>query len=106
MMQIREKQTEQLEEAASKGLKLGGIKKMRTSSKIALVLLILVAFSAIFANFLAPYNPVDIFTARQAPSSAFVFAPRRLCAVNIFWTASNVSSSTICGIPPSTTCPA
>ena len=31
MMQIREKQTEQLEEAASKGLKLGGIKKMRTS---------------------------------------------------------------------------
>ena len=73
MMQIREKQTEQLEEAASKGLKLGGIKKMRTSSKIALVLLILVAFSAIFANFLAPYNPVDIFTARQAPSSAFVF---------------------------------
>jgi len=73
MMQIREKQTEQLEDAAAKGLRLGGIKKMRTSSKIALVLLVLVALSAILASVLAPYNPVEIFTARQAPSSSFIF---------------------------------
>ena len=43
MVKIREKQTEQLEKAASKGLKLGGWKKMTLSSKIAAVVLVLVA---------------------------------------------------------------
>ena len=41
MVKIREKQTEQLEKAASKGLKLGGWKKMTLSSKIAAVVLVL-----------------------------------------------------------------
>ena len=48
MVKIREKQTEQLEKAASKGLKLGGWKKMTLSSKIAAVVLVLVALTAIF----------------------------------------------------------
>ena len=66
MVKIREKQTEQLEKAASKGLKLGGWKKMTLSSKIAAVVLVLVALTAILAPLLAPYSPVEIFTARQA----------------------------------------
>ena len=49
MVKIREKQTEQLEKAASKGLKLGGWKKMTLSSKIAAVVLVLVALTAILA---------------------------------------------------------
>ena len=54
MVKIREKQTEQLEKAASKGLKLGGWKKMTLSSKIAAVVLVLVALTAILAPLLAP----------------------------------------------------
>ena len=54
MVKIREKQTEQLEKAASKGLKLGGWKKMTLSSKIAAVVLALVALTAILAPLLAP----------------------------------------------------
>ena len=69
MVKIREKQTEQLEKAASKGLKLGGWKKMTLSSKIAAVVLVLVALTAILAPLLAPYSPVEIFTARQAPGN-------------------------------------
>ena len=61
MVKIREKQTEQLEKAASKGLKLGGWKKMTLSSKIAAVVLVLVALTAILAPLLAPYSPVEIF---------------------------------------------
>ena len=52
MVKIREKQTEQLEKAASKGLKLGGWKKMTLSSKIAAVVLVLVALTAILAPLL------------------------------------------------------
>lgn len=73
MVKIREKQTEQLEKAASKGLKLGGWKKMALSSRIAAVVLVLVALTAILAPLLAPYSPVDIFTARQAPGGGFIF---------------------------------
>ena len=73
MVKIREKQTEQLEKAASKGLKLGGWKKMTLSSKIAAVVLMLVALTAILAPLLAPYSPVEIFTARQAPGNGFIF---------------------------------
>ena len=75
MVKIREKQTEQLEKAASKGLKLGGWKKMTLSSKIAAVVLVLVALTAILAPLLAPYSPVEIFTARQAPGNGFILVP-------------------------------
>ena len=68
MVKIREKQTEQLEKAASKGLKLGGWKKMTLSSKIAAVVLVLVALTAILAPLLAPYSPVEIFTATDLSS--------------------------------------
>uniref|UniRef100_UPI003AA8972D dipeptide/oligopeptide/nickel ABC transporter permease/ATP-binding protein n=1 Tax=Thermophilibacter provencensis TaxID=1852386 RepID=UPI003AA8972D len=70
---IREKQTEKLESAASKGLKLGGLKKMSISSKISLVLLILVALSAILAPVIAPHDPLEIGMAYQPPSAEHVF---------------------------------
>ena len=73
MTKIREKQTERLESAASKGLKLGGLKKMSISSKISLVLLILVALSAILAPVIAPHDPLEIGMAYQPPSAEHVF---------------------------------
>ena len=80
MVKIREKQTEQLEKAASKGLKLGGWKKMTLSSKIAAVVLVLVALTAILAPLLAPYSPVEIFTARQAVPTIRVATFCRVCS--------------------------
>ena len=73
MVKIREEQTAKLEEAASKGMKFGGFKNMRMSSKISLVLLILVTLTAILAPLIAPHDPLEIFTARQAPGNGFLF---------------------------------
>ena len=73
MVKIREEQAAKLEEAASKGMKFGGFKNMRMSSKISLILLILVALTAILAPLIAPHNPLEIFTARQAPGNGFLF---------------------------------
>ena len=73
MTKIREKQTQTLEKAAAKGLKLGGLKKMSVPSKISLVLLVLVALSAILAPVIAPHDPLEITVAYQAPSAEHVF---------------------------------
>ena len=73
MVKIREEQTAKLEEAASKGMKFGGFKNMRMSSKISLILLILVVLTAILAPLIAPHDPLEIFTARQAPGNGFLF---------------------------------
>ena len=73
MVKIREEQTERLEDAASKGLKFGGFKNMKLGSKISLILLVLVALTAILAPVLAPHDPLEIFTARQAPGNGFLF---------------------------------
>ena len=73
MVKIREEQTARLEEAASKGMKFGGFKNMRMSSKISLILLILVALTAILAPLIAPHDPLEIFIARQAPGNGFLF---------------------------------
>ncbi len=80
MVKIREKQTEQLEKAASKGLKLGGWKKMTLSSKIAAVVLVLVALTAILAPLLAPYSPVEIFTAPPSVPTIRVATFCRVCS--------------------------
>ena len=73
MVKIREEQTSKLEEAASKGMKVGGFKNMKMSSKISLILLVLVALTAILAPIIAPHDPLEIFTARQAPGNGFLF---------------------------------
>lgn len=73
MVKIREEQTSKLEKAASKGMKFGGFKNMKMSSKISLILLVLVALTAILAPIIAPHDPLEIFTARQAPGNGFLF---------------------------------
>ena len=73
MLTQRREQSEALERAAAKGLRLGGWKKMSLGSKVSLVILALVALSAILAAVIAPYNPIDIFAARQAPGGGFLF---------------------------------
>ena len=45
-------------------------KAMSIGSRISLVVLILIV---VFANILAPHNPLEIFTARQAPDAQFLF---------------------------------
>ncbi len=48
-------------------------KSMTIGARISLCVLVVVVFIAVFANFLAPMSPYDIFTARQAPDSQFLF---------------------------------
>ena len=48
-------------------------KAMTVGSRISLVVLLLVVLVAIFAQFIAPHDPYEIFTARQAPSGEFLF---------------------------------
>ena len=73
MTKIRENKTAQLEKAASKGLKFGGLKKMSIPSKISLVLLVLVALSAILAPVIAPHDPLEITKAYQPPDGTYLF---------------------------------
>ena len=73
MVKVREKQTAKLEQAAAKGARFSGLKNMQLSGKISLVLLIAVALLAILAPVIAPHDPLEIFTARQAPSAEFIF---------------------------------
>lgn len=48
-------------------------KAMSIGSRISLVVLILIVMIAVFANILAPHNPLEIFTVRQAPDAQFLF---------------------------------
>ena len=48
-------------------------KAMSIGSRISLIVLILIVMIAVFANILAPHNPLEIFTARQAPDAQFLF---------------------------------
>ena len=73
MTKIREKKTAQLEKAASKGAKFHGIKNMSVPSKISLVLLVLVALSAILAPVIAPHDPLEITKAYQPPDGTYLF---------------------------------
>nr|WP_244977540.1 MULTISPECIES: dipeptide/oligopeptide/nickel ABC transporter permease/ATP-binding protein [Eggerthella] len=48
-------------------------KAMSIGSRISLIVLILIVMIAVLANVLAPHNPLEIFTARQAPDAQFLF---------------------------------
>ena len=48
-------------------------KAMNFGSRLSLVALFLILFTAVFASFLAPHSPYEIFTARQAPCGEFLF---------------------------------
>ncbi len=73
MVKIRENKTVQLEQAASRGARFSGLKNMSLSSKISLVLLVLVALSAILAPVIAPCDPLAITKAYQPPTPEHIF---------------------------------
>ena len=73
MTKIRENKTVQLEKAAAKGAKFHGLKNMSVPSKISLVLLVLVALSAILAPVIAPHDPLEITKAYQPPDGTYLF---------------------------------
>ncbi|MEE8723005.1 MAG: dipeptide/oligopeptide/nickel ABC transporter permease/ATP-binding protein [Eggerthellaceae bacterium] len=72
MVKLREKTTEKLEQNPGK-VHFRRWKNMSMSARVSLIVLILVVLVAVFANVLAPHDPLAIYTARQAPSSGFLF---------------------------------
>ncbi len=72
MVKLRGNLTQKMEENAGK-VRFRRWKAMSLGARISFVVLVLIALIAVFANQLAPYNPLEIFTARQAPSSEFLF---------------------------------
>lgn len=70
---MTKEKTAQLEKAASRGLKFSGIRNMSMPSKISLVILVLVALSAIIAPLIAPHDPLEITKAYQAPNGEYLF---------------------------------
>lgn len=66
---LREKTTKKLEGK----VRFRRWRNMTIGARISVIVLILVVLVAIFANVLAPCNPYEIFTARQAPSADHLF---------------------------------
>ena len=56
-------------------------KAMSIGSRISLIVLVLIVMIAVFANILAPHDPFQIFTARQAPDAEFLFGTEALYVV-------------------------
>ncbi|PNV67053.1 dipeptide/oligopeptide/nickel ABC transporter permease/ATP-binding protein [Enteroscipio rubneri] len=46
---------------------------MTLGARISLIVLVLIALTAIFAQWIAPHDPLEIFIARQAPDAQFLF---------------------------------
>lgn len=67
-----------LEKVTAPGAKFQGFKRMSTGSKVALIILALIALSAIFAPFLAPHDPTAIDLKGQPPSGEFWFGTDNL----------------------------
>ena len=67
-----------LEKVTAPGAKFQGFKRMSTGSKVALVILALIALSAIFAPLLAPHDPTAIDLKGQPPSGEFWFGTDNL----------------------------
>ena len=72
MVQLRGNLTKKMEASAGK-VRFRRWKAMTTGARISLVVLLLIVLMAICAGVLAPYDPQQIFTARQAPSGEFLF---------------------------------
>lgn len=52
---------------------LRGFRSMSLGSKLSLIILVLIAGSAVFAPVIAPHDPLQIFIAREAPSAEHLF---------------------------------
>ena len=72
MVQLRGNLTKKMEDNAGK-VRFRHLKAMTVGSRISLVVLLLVAMIAVLANIIAPHDPYEIFTARMAPDSQFLF---------------------------------
>lgn len=72
MVQLRKNLTETMESKAGK-VRFRRWKAMSIGARISLVVLTLVVLIAALANFIAPHDPLEIFTARQAPDAEFLF---------------------------------
>ena len=72
MVKLRENTTAKLEQNAGK-VRFRRWKNMSVGARISLIVLLVVVLIAVFANFLAPHDPLEIFVARQAPDSQFLF---------------------------------
>ena len=72
MVKLRENTTAKLEQSAGK-MSISRWKNMSVSARISALVLLLILLVAVFANVLSPHDPLQIFTARQAPDSTFLF---------------------------------
>ena len=72
MVKLREGTTKKLEQNAGK-VHFRRWKAMSISSRISLIVLLLVCLCAVFAAQLAPYDPVEIFYRDTPPNSEFIF---------------------------------
>ena len=72
MVKLRENTTAKLEQNAGK-MRVSRWKNMSISARISALVLLLILLIAVFANVLSPHDPLQIFTARQAPDSTFLF---------------------------------
>ncbi len=68
----REKTVKKMEENPGK-VKFRRWKNMSWGARISLIVLVSIALIAVFAPFVAPHNPLEIFIARQPPSADFLF---------------------------------
>lgn len=73
MFKLRGKTTAKLEAQAGQKIKFSTFRNMTLASKISLVVLLIIVLTTIFADVLAPYDPLQIFLARRAPSPEFLF---------------------------------
>lgn len=70
--QLRGNLTKKMEDGAGK-VHFRRWKAMSIGARISLVVLVAVVLIACFANFIAPHDPLAIYTARQAPDGEFLF---------------------------------
>lgn len=71
-MALRENLTQKLESQAGH-VRFRRWRAMSLGSRISLIVLLVVVLVAVFASVLAPYNPLQIFDARMAPNSSYLF---------------------------------
>ena len=73
MFKLRKKTTDKLVESAGTKFSLNFLKDLNFASKVALFILLFIIINTIFADFLAPNDPLEIFLPRRAPSFDFLF---------------------------------
>ena len=73
MVKLREGLTAKMEANAGGKVRFRRWKSMSVGARISLNVLVLVVLVAVFANALAPYDPLEIHQSYQPPSSEFLF---------------------------------